>query len=44
MDKNPFPPNKVNFLFLDKEAKFPPPAYLLSEMPSGKDNGPEGIR
>ena len=35
---------KINFLFLDKEAKFPPPAYLLSEIPSGKDAGTEGIK
>ncbi len=35
---------KVNFLFLDKEAKFPQPAYLLSEIPSGKDTGTEGIK
>ena len=44
MDKNPIPPNKVNFLFLDKEAEFPQPAYLLSEIPSGKDSGPAGIQ
>ena len=26
---------KVNFLFLDKDAKFPQPAYLLTETPVG---------
>ena len=26
----------INFLFLDKEAKFPQPAYLLSEIPKRK--------
>jgi len=35
---------KINFLFLDKEAKFPPPAYLLSEIPSGKDTSTEAIK
>ena len=44
MDKNPFLPNKVNFLFLDKEARFPQPAYLLSEIPKGKDTSTEAIK
>jgi hypothetical protein len=35
---------RINFLFLDKETKFPQPAYLLSESPRGKDNGMEGIK
>jgi hypothetical protein len=35
---------RINFLFLDKEAKFPQPAYLLSESPHGKDNGMESIQ
>src|SRR5215207_4356713 len=29
---------KVNFLFLDKEAKFPKPVYLLTETPLGSGN------
>jgi hypothetical protein len=35
---------RINFLFLDNEEKFPQPAYLLSEIPRGKDSGPEGIK
>ena len=34
----------INFLFLDKEAKFPQPAYLLSEIPRGKDTSTEAIK
>ena len=29
---------KVNFLFLDKETKFPQPVYLLTETPVGGSN------
>jgi len=35
---------RINFLFLDKEAKFPQPAYLLSEIPKGKDTSTEAIK
>lgn len=35
---------RINFLFLDKEAKFPQPAYLLSEIPRGKDTSTEPIK
>jgi hypothetical protein len=34
---------RINFLFLDKETKFPQPAYLLSESPA-KRQWHEGIR
>ncbi|HEX6271215.1 MAG TPA: hypothetical protein VFZ43_13330 [Anaerolineales bacterium] len=35
---------RINFLFLDKEAMFPQPAYLLSESPGEKNASIEGIK
>jgi len=35
---------RINFLFLDKEAKFPQPSFLLSEIPKGVDSGTGGIK
>jgi hypothetical protein len=35
---------RINFLFLDKEAKFPQPAYLLSEIPKGKGASTAAIK
>jgi hypothetical protein len=34
---------KVNFLFLDKEAQFPQPVYLLTEMPNGESTSTTSI-
>jgi hypothetical protein len=34
----------MNFLFLYKEAEYPQPAYLLSEIPRGSDTGAKGIK
>lgn len=35
---------KMNFLFLEKEAEYPQPAYLLSEIPGGSDTGMKGTK
>lgn len=35
---------RINFLFLDQEARFPQPAYLLVEIPQGKDSDKAGIK
>ena len=35
---------RINFLFLDKEAKSPQPHYLLSEIPNGRDTSIAAIR
>jgi hypothetical protein len=35
---------RINFLFFNKEAQFPAPAYLLSESPGGENTAIEGIK
>jgi len=35
--------HKANFLFLDKEAQFPQPVYLLTEMPNGESTSTTSV-